>query len=70
MGMHWLGYDIGKVGKNTFVVPVQVNYVETNTPKYGVFCIFPRKTQSVKLSPLELLLSLSECCLRYASVLR
>jgi hypothetical protein len=41
MGMHWLGYDIGIVGKvrkNTFVETVWVNYlayVETNTPKYS-----------------------------------
>jgi hypothetical protein len=37
MGMHWLGYDIGIVGKfgrNAFVVNVKVNclaYVETTT---------------------------------------
>jgi hypothetical protein len=37
--MHWLGYDIGiveKVGRNTFVVTAQVNYlayVQRNTPK-------------------------------------
>jgi hypothetical protein len=36
MGMHWFGYDIGKVGKNAFVVTVQA-YVETNTPKYKSF---------------------------------
>jgi hypothetical protein len=37
MGMYWLGYDTGNVGKDTFVVTEQVNYltyVETNTPKY------------------------------------
>jgi hypothetical protein len=45
MGMHWLRYDIGmdgKVGRNTFVLTEQVNYlayVETNTLKYRVFCI-------------------------------
>jgi hypothetical protein len=27
MGMHWVGYDIGIVGRNTFVVTVQVNYL-------------------------------------------
>jgi hypothetical protein len=46
MGMHWLGYDIGIVGKNKFVTTVQVNYlayVETNTPKYRVFCVLTRK---------------------------
>jgi hypothetical protein len=38
MGMHWPGYDIGilgKVGRNTFVVTVKVNYlayVEATTP--------------------------------------
>jgi hypothetical protein len=49
--MHWLGYDIGIVGKNTLVVTVMVNYlayVETNTPKYRVFYIFTRNTPSVK----------------------
>jgi hypothetical protein len=38
MGMYWLGI----VGKNTFFVTPQVSYlpyVETNTPKYRVFCI-------------------------------
>jgi hypothetical protein len=44
--MHWLGYDIGIVEKNTFAVTVQVNYltcVETGTPKYRVFCVLTRK---------------------------
>jgi hypothetical protein len=47
--MHWIGYDIaivGKVGRSTFVVTVQVHYlayVEANTPKYRVFCVFTRK---------------------------
>jgi hypothetical protein len=51
--MHWIQYDIiivGKVRKNTFVVPVKVNclaYVETTTPKYTVFYIFIRKTYTV-----------------------
>jgi hypothetical protein len=50
MGVHWLGYDveiIWKVGRNTFVVAVKVNYlayVETNTADYRVFCIHTRKT--------------------------
>jgi hypothetical protein len=41
MGMHWLKYDIGivgKVGKNTFVVTVKVNclaYVEPTLPKHS-----------------------------------
>jgi hypothetical protein len=29
MGMHWLGYDtgiVGKAGKNSFVVTVWINY--------------------------------------------
>jgi hypothetical protein len=53
MGMHWLGYNIGiigKVGRNTYVVTVQVNYpayVETNAPKYRVFCILSKKTYSI-----------------------
>jgi hypothetical protein len=44
MGMHWLGYDIGivgKVGRNTFVVTVKVNclaHVEATTAKYRVLC--------------------------------
>jgi hypothetical protein len=44
--MHWLGYDIGIVRKNTSVVTVQVNYlayVETYS-KYRVFCVLTRKT--------------------------
>jgi hypothetical protein len=61
MGMHWLGYDIGivgKVGRKTSVVTVLVNYltyqnksnltyVETNTPKYRVFGVHTRKPYSV-----------------------
>jgi hypothetical protein len=56
MGMHSLRYDIGivgKVGRNTFVVVVWVNYLpyaETDTPKYRVFCgltVLTRKTHSV-----------------------
>jgi hypothetical protein len=44
--MHWFGYDIGTVGKNTFIVTDQVNYlvyVEKNTPKYRVFYVLARK---------------------------
>jgi hypothetical protein len=43
MRMHWFGNDIeivAKVGRNSFVVTVKVNflaYVETNVPKYRVF---------------------------------
>jgi hypothetical protein len=50
MRMHWLGYDIGMVRKGTFVATVQVNYlanVETDTPKYRVFCVPTKKTYSV-----------------------
>jgi hypothetical protein len=44
MGIHWLEYDIGivgKHGKNASVVTEEVNvnclaYVEMNTPKYGI----------------------------------
>jgi hypothetical protein len=39
-----------KVGKNTFVVTVEVNYlacVETTTPKHRIFCFCTRKTCSV-----------------------
>jgi hypothetical protein len=39
MGKHWLGYDIGIVGRNTFVVTAKVNhlaYVQTTIPKYRV----------------------------------
>jgi hypothetical protein len=55
MGMHWLGYDIGivgKAGRNIFFVTVQVNclqHVETNTPKYRVFCVLIRKSYSVTI---------------------
>jgi hypothetical protein len=51
--MHWLGYDtgiVGKVGRSTFVVTVQVSYlsyVEATTPNYGVFCVPTRQTYSV-----------------------
>jgi hypothetical protein len=48
--MHWLGSDIrivGKVGRNTFIVTVQVNYlvayVETNAPEYSVFFTLKEK---------------------------
>jgi hypothetical protein len=60
----WDGNNIeivGKIGKNTFVVTEQViylAYVETNTPKYRVFCYLTSKIDSVKHSPLELSLSL------------
>jgi hypothetical protein len=53
MRMHWLRYDIGiigKVGRNTFLVTVKVNYldyVETTAPKYRVFCVLTRQTYSV-----------------------
>jgi hypothetical protein len=49
MGMHLLQYDIGivgKVGKNAFVATEQVNYLEyaeTNSPKYRVFCVLTRR---------------------------
>jgi hypothetical protein len=41
MGLHWIGYDTRIVGKNTFIVTEQVNYlahVEANTPKYNFLC--------------------------------
>jgi hypothetical protein len=50
MGMDWLGYDIGMVWKDTFVVTVQVNYlayVVMNTPKYRVFCVLTKKIYSI-----------------------
>jgi hypothetical protein len=43
MEMHWFSYDIvivGKVGKNTFIVNVMVNYlacIETASQKYRLF---------------------------------
>jgi hypothetical protein len=51
--MHWLGYDIrivGKVGRNTSVMTLQVNYlahVETNAPKYRVFCVLSTEAYSI-----------------------
>jgi hypothetical protein len=51
MGLHWLGYDIGIVGSNTFVAILQVNYlafVETITPKYRVFCVLTVTTLATK----------------------
>jgi hypothetical protein len=51
--MNWLGYDIGivgKDGKNTFVVTVEVNYlacVETTTLKCRVSCVLTSETYSV-----------------------
>jgi hypothetical protein len=54
MGVHWLRYDIGiagKVGRNTFVVTVRVNYmeyVETNTSKYRVFSALIRQTYFIR----------------------
>jgi hypothetical protein len=57
MEMPWLGYVIGivGVGRNIFVVTVQVNYlayVERNTPKYSVFFILTRETYSVTALPI------------------
>jgi hypothetical protein len=52
MEMHSFGYDIVivvKVGKNTFVMTVQVNYlayVQTNIPECRV-CVLTRKIYSV-----------------------
>jgi hypothetical protein len=63
MGMHWLGYDngiVGKVAKNTFVVAEQLNYlvyIEMSTPKYRDFFVFTRKIHPVKHMPIELSLS-------------
>jgi hypothetical protein len=57
--MHWLGHDIGIVGnlgRNTFVVALQVNYLvyaETNSPKYRIFCVLSKKTCSVTALDLE-----------------
>lgn len=53
MGIHWLGYDVGLVGKvvrKAFVVTVKVNYmvyVETITPRYRVFWVITKQTYSV-----------------------
>jgi hypothetical protein len=39
MGMQWLGFNVGKVGRTKFVVTVKVNY--------RVFCIFMRHTATI-----------------------
>jgi hypothetical protein len=47
--MHWPGYDtgiVGKVGRSTSVVTVQVSYlsyVEATAPNYRVLCVPTRQ---------------------------